>query len=73
MMYEAKSKEVKRYWLVMVCVEGFESVMLMYGTRTEMLDYMRDGFRYTVHYRYRNASEEDVAMAKKLGIKAYIC
>ena len=73
MMYEAKSKEVKRYRVVMVCVEGLESVMLMYGTRTEMLDYMRDGFRYTVHYRYRNASEEDVAMAKKLGIKAYIC
>lgn len=75
-MYGIKGKEigeVKQYWLVMINVQGFESVMLAYGTHTDMLDYMGNSFRYSVHYRYRRASDEDVAMAKSLGIKAYIC
>lgn len=73
MTYGIKGKEVKQFWFVMVCVEGFESIMLMYGTQTEMWEYMRSAFSYSVHYRYRSASDSDVAMAKKLGIKAYIC
>ena len=68
-----KSKELKRYWIVMIYTEGFESVMLMYGTREDLWGYIGNSFKYSVNYRYRSASDEDVAMAKKLGIKAYIC
>lgn len=66
-------KEPKAYWIVMINTDGFESVFLVYGTQTEMWDYMKKSFFHAVHYRYRYASEEDVEMAKKLGIKAYIC
>lgn len=65
--------EVKQFWFVLLNVEGFESVMLVYGTQSEMWSYMRNSLHYSIHYRYRTASDEEVMMAKKLGIKAYIC
>lgn len=68
-----QSKEIKQYWFVMINVEGFESTMIMYGTQTELWYYMRNSFHYSIPYRYRNASEEEVETAKKLGVKAYIC
>ena len=66
-------KEQKQYWFILLNVEGFESVMLMYGTQAEMWNYMRNSLNYSIHYRYRAASDEEVMMARKLGMKAYIC
>lgn len=63
----------KQNWLIMLSVDGFESVMLMYGTQAEMWNYMRDAFSRSIQYRYRIASDDEVTMAKRLGIKAYIC
>ena len=65
--------EVKRNWFVMLSIEGFESVMLMYGTQSELWHYMRNSFHYSIHYRYRVASDEEVTAARMIGVKAYIC
>ena len=64
---------VKQNWFVMLSIDGFESVMLVYGTQTEMWNYMRDSFSRPIQYRYRIASDDEVTTAKRLGIKAYIC
>lgn len=68
---EVRRNEVKQFWVVMVNVEGFEGVMLAYGTRTEVLSYFKGTLGFVTSFRYRSASEEDVANARKLGIKAY--
>lgn len=72
-MTYGKGKECKQYWIVRISTKGFESTMLMYGTMSEMWKYMESELGYTLHYRYDSASNEEVTMAKKLGIKIYIC
>ena len=70
---ETRRNEVKQFWVVMISVEGLEGTLLMYGTRTEMLLYLKNTVGFVAPFRYRSASEEDVMNARKLGIKAYIC
>lgn len=72
-MMLGKSNVGKQYWLVRINVKGFESTMLLYGTMSDMWNYMAKELGYMANYRYDNASKEDVMMAKKLGMKIYIC
>lgn len=60
----------KRYWLVSINTNGFESKMLVYGTEQEMWSYMESEIGYIPGYT--GATDEEVKAAKMLKIKAYI-
>lgn len=61
----------KRYWLVTVTNNGFQSKMLVHGTEQEMWGYMESEIGYIP--AYSGASEREVEAARLLGIKAYLC
>lgn len=70
MMY-SKGKEEKKFWIVKVNEKGFECAMLVYGTEAGTWKYMRNELGYVPNYR--EISDDDAAMARKLGMKGYIC
>lgn len=61
----------KRYWLVKINTNGFESKMLVHGTEQELWSYMESELGYIPGYC--GATEQEVTAAKMLGIKAYLC
>ena len=61
----------KRYWLVKISTNKFESRMLVHGTEQELWSYMESELGYIPGYC--GATEKEVAAAKLLGIKAYLC
>lgn len=68
---------MRMYWLVGIEKNGFEAKMLVYGTEEEMQEYLNSEIggadeRHTGNYSYSGATEEEVKMARALGIKAYI-
>ena len=78
MMYSyGKSKErreeCREHWVVKINVKGFEGMMMMYGTESDVWKYTKSEFGYTCYCSYRQASDEEVMMAKKLGMKVYVC
>ena len=60
----------KRYWIITIKRNGFETKALIYGTEAEMQEYMTSACGYVP--AYRGATEKEVAAAKSLGIKAYL-
>jgi len=69
---------MRRYWLVGFWKSGFEGKMLVYGTEQELWSYLNSEIgggdeRTTGNYRYQGATDEMVEMARKLGMKAYLC
>lgn len=67
----SRGKEEKKYWIVKVNEKGFECAMLMYGTESSMWKYMRSELGYIPGYH--EISDEEARMARKLGMKGYIC
>ena len=61
----------ERYWMCKINTNGFESMMLVYGTEQEMWSYMESELGYTPGYH--GASDNEVKMAKTLGMKVYMC
>ena len=59
----------KRYWLITINRNGFETKALVYGTETEMQEYMTSECGNVP--AYRGATEEEVEAAKSIGMKAY--
>ena len=69
---------MRRYWLVGFWRNGFEGKMLVYGTEQEMWAYLNSEIgggddRHIGDYHYSGATDSDVEMARKLGMKAYLC
>lgn len=69
---------MRRYWLVGFWKNGFEGKMLVYGTEQEMWAYLNSEIgggdeRHTGDYCYSGATSQEVEMARKLGMKAYLC
>ena len=60
----------KRYWLIAMKRNGFETKALVYGTEAEMQEYMTSACGYVP--AYHGATEKEVEAAKSLGIKAYL-
>lgn len=60
----------KRYWLINVLTNGFESMMLLYGTEDELRNYLDS--ELPGGYRYHGATDEEVEALKKFGMKAYL-
>lgn len=74
MMYgkgNSKFEEEKKYWIVKVNEKGFECAILVYGTESSMWKYMRSELGYIPNYR--EISDEESKMARKLGMKGYFC
>lgn len=68
----------RRYWIVRFWKNGFEGVMLVYGTEDELWEYLNSeiGGAAPGHigdYSYSGATGKEVEMARALKIKAYIC
>ena len=59
----------ERYWLITINRNGFETKALVYGTETEMQEYMTYECGYVP--AYRGATEAEVKAAKSIGMKAY--
>ena len=59
----------KRYWLITINRNGFETKALVYGTETEMQEYMTSECGFVP--AYRGATEAEVEAAKSIGMKAY--
>lgn len=69
---------MRRYWLVGFWKNGFEGKMLVYGTEHEMWEYLNSEIgggdeSHTGNYNYSGATDQEVEMARKLGMKAYLC
>lgn len=69
---------MRRYWLVGFWKNGFEGKMLVYGTEQELWTYLNSEIgggdeRHTGDYHYSGATDQEVEMARKLGMKAYLC
>ena len=60
----------ERYWLVTINRNGFATKALVYGTETEMQEYMISMCGFVP--AYSGATEEEVKAAKSIGMKAYI-
>lgn len=61
----------ERYWMVKINTNGFTSLMMVYGTEQEMQSYMKSELGHIPGYY--GASDKEVAMAKQVGMKAYLC
>lgn len=61
----------KRYWTVKFWKNGFEGVMLVYGTEMELWEYLNSELRDG--YSYSGATDSEVRAAKVLKIKIYLC
>lgn len=67
----------RRYWLVGFWKNGFEGKMLVFGTEEELWAYLNSeigggDYRHTGNYHYSGATDAEVEMARKLGMKAYL-
>lgn len=60
----------KRYWMVSLDTNGFQSKFLMYGKETDIQKYMISELGGICGYS--GATEKEVEAAKILHIKAYI-
>lgn len=60
---------MKRIWIASYCKNGFEFKVLLYGTEQELHEYTRSEFGYQLGYS--GATDDEVATAKKLGMKIY--
>ena len=60
----------KRYWLIQLMTNGFESMMLLYGTEEELRNYLDS--ELPNGYRYHGVTDEEVETLKKFGMKAYL-
>ena len=59
----------KRYWLITINRNGFATKARVYGTETEMQEYMTSECGYVP--AYRGATEAELKAAKLIGMKAY--
>jgi hypothetical protein len=67
----------ERYWLVWFWKNGFKALMLVHGTERELWKYLNSEIgggdeTHTGNYSYRGASLQEVAMAEKMGLSAYL-
>lgn len=69
---------MRMHWLVKFWKNGFEGMMMVYGTEEELWDYLNSEIgggdeRHTGNYSYHGASQYEIEAAEKLRMKTYLC